>query len=116
MTASWWEGLQAHLASNDDGPPTCYECGESYQLRNGSEDTGFCDTCAQAMVANGLRYWFLRPHLHVGDGGGVQVAHNSLFLGNEFTGRHREGSDLDKALDAAIAAACDVPAQRDGQG
>ncbi len=43
--------MEAHLAENEStGEYTCYDCGDTYELRYMAEDTGRCDQCAQVKV------------------------------------------------------------------
>lgn len=39
-----------------DTETLCRACGHHYGLRDGGEDTGYCDPCAQDMVADAARW------------------------------------------------------------
>lgn len=38
-----------HVDSDDD---TCKKCGDSFEIREDGESTGFCDPCAQSVLIN----------------------------------------------------------------
>jgi hypothetical protein len=56
MTRGWAPTLAEHLRANDEDSPICFECGEMYELRHGSSDTGFCDSCAQEKLIAAPEY------------------------------------------------------------